>query len=185
MAFRSDAPGVKIYLVAGRQVVTEEKLEVLALFATRRINKGMSLPATVEAIRQADALPVLPWGAGKWLGKRGETLRDYLSAHEKKRLFLGDNGGRPRFWSTPDLFDFAAKKGILVLPGSDPLPLPGEAARVGSFGFVLTGNSSVGDAPTLYLKKALLSAKTTPLPFGRLQQNGKFILNQLRLRLSS
>ncbi|MBU1139846.1 MAG: hypothetical protein KKD01_18150 [Proteobacteria bacterium] len=181
---RNDSSEDKIHLVAGRQAVTKEKIEVLALFFKKSISNGMSLHETIDAIRQADGIPVLPWGAGKWLGKRGGILKAFLSAQGKSNLFLGDNGGRPQFWPTPNLFDLAEKKGISVLPGSDPLPLPGEAGRVGSFGFYLHGNSSYSDSPTVYLKKALCSAKTTPVPFGRLQKNSMFLFNQLRLRLS-
>lgn len=181
---RNDSSEDKIHLVAGRQAVTKEKIEVLALFFEKSIRNGLSLHETVDVIRQADGIPVLPWGAGKWLGKRGAILKDFLSVHGKSSLFLGDNGGRPQFWPTPGLFDLAQKKGVFVLPGSDPLPLPSEALRVGSFGFYLHGNSSYSDSPTAYLKKALCSSKTAPVPFGRLQRNRMFLFNQLRLRLS-
>ncbi|MBU0944969.1 MAG: hypothetical protein KJ804_20270 [Proteobacteria bacterium] len=184
LVWRPDSPEQKIHLVAGRQVITREKIEVLALFLNQSLSSGMSLPETVDAIRQADSIPVLPWGAGKWLGKRGEILKEFLSGQRKGNLFLGDNGGRPQFWSTPDLFDLAEKKEILVLPGSDPLPLPSEAARIGSFGFYLHGDSPYGDSPTLFLKKALLSSEIRPVPFGRMQKNSLFLFNQLRLRLS-
>ncbi len=185
MVCRNDFPEEKIYLVAGRQIVTKEKIEVLALFASQSVCDGMSLSETVDAINQADGIPVLPWGAGKWLGKRGEVLKNFLLHSEKSTLFLGDNGGRPQLWPTPGLFDLAEKKGVSVLPGSDPLPLPSEVARVGSFGFYLQENAPYNDSPIAYLKKALLSSEPTPVPFGCLQKNSMFVFNQLRLRLSN
>lgn len=182
---RNDFPEEKIYVVAGRQVVTKEKIEVLALFLSQSVNDGMSLSETVDVINQADGIPVLPWGVGKWLGKRGEILKRFLMHFGKSTLFLGDNGGRPQLWPTPGLFDLAEKKGVSVLPGSDPLPLPREVARVGSFGFYLQENAPHNDSPIAYLKKALLSSEPTPVPFGRLQKNSMFVFNQLRLRFSN
>ncbi|MDD3813794.1 MAG: hypothetical protein PHZ02_04030 [Desulfocapsaceae bacterium] len=182
IVFRNDAPEREIHIVAGRQVVTMENIEVLALFVKQGLTNGLSLHETVDRVKELGGIPVLPWGAGKWFGKRGEIIKNFLVNHGDSNLFLGDNGGRPRFWPTPDLFRLAQKTGFVVLPGSDPLPLPSEALRVGSFGFYLHANNLHGGSPTKYLKKALLSPKVTISPFGCLQKNRLFFLNQLRLR---
>lgn len=181
-ACRYDSPGKKICLVAGRQIVTAENIEVLALFCTTRIDEGLSLNETVETIRQANGLAVLPWGAGKWLGKRGKILQDFVAGYEKKGLFLGDNGGRPRFLPTPTLFYLAREKGISILPGTDPLPLPHEATRVGSFGFFMDPHLLDLNFPARSVRDLLLTGKQALSPFGQLQNFRSFFTDQLRLR---
>lgn len=64
-------PGVRMFVVAGRQLVTREKLEVLALASLAKIDDGRPLADTVDEVRNCGGLAVLPWGAGKWLGKEG------------------------------------------------------------------------------------------------------------------
>lgn len=182
--YRHESPDERIHLVGGRQVVTREKIEVLALYCTKIITDGLSLDETVNAAEQCGGIPVLPWGVGKWVGKRGKIIRRYLAAHPERRLFLGDNGGRPLFWPTPTLFQFARTRGIAVLPGTDPLPLPSEAARVGSYGFYLEEKMTHRESPVIYLKNALRSREKIFSPFGGLQSSRLFFINQLRLCFS-
>jgi hypothetical protein len=184
-ASRDSSSGEIIYVVAGRQIVSAERIEVLALFCDTIISNGLSLIETVDAIQQLGGSPVLPWGAGKWFGKRGEILRDFIAGHDEKGLFLGDNGGRPRFWPTPVLFDFAGKKGFSLLPGTDPLPIPREARRVGSFGFCLDSRPLDLAAPSTFLRELLISGQETIYPFGKLQDIRSFFINQMRLRFRS
>jgi len=66
-------PEHQIHIVAGHQVVTTEKIEVLALFVKQDRLSGLSLPDTVAGIQQLGGIPVLPWGVGKW---RGEKRKD-------------------------------------------------------------------------------------------------------------
>jgi hypothetical protein len=182
--FRHESPDERIHLVGGRQVVTREKIEVLALYCTKTITDGLSLDETVTAIEQCEGIPVLPWGVGKWVGKRGGIIKRYLVAHPERRLFLGDNGGRPQFWPTPALFHFARTRGVAVLPGTDPLPLAAEAARVGSYGFYLEEKMAHRDSPATYLRNTLRSQEIKFTPFGGLQSSRLFFMNQLRLRFS-
>ncbi|MCX5871552.1 MAG: hypothetical protein NTY00_13200 [Deltaproteobacteria bacterium] len=184
-ACRNDYSGEEIYLVAGRQIVTAEKIEVLSLFCNTSINDGPSLNETVNSIRQRDGIAVIPWGVGKWLGKRGKILQDFLAGYEEKGVFLGDNGGRPCFWPTPSLFHLAREKGISVLSGTDPLPLPHEATRVGSFGFFLDHHPLDMTSPATSLRDLLITGQETLYPFGRLQDIKSFFTNQLQLRFNS
>lgn len=178
---RHEATVHHITLVAGRQIVTVERLEVLALFCATAIADGLPLRETVEAIQQAHGLVVIPWGAGKWTGERGRILQGFLPTQKNNRVFLGDNGGRPRFLPPPSLFAQAKLQNISILPGSDPLPLLHEAHRVGTFGFYLAHPPSE-NSPAGLVKDLLLSGKSPAHPFGDLQGGIRFMANQFQLR---
>lgn len=176
-------PGIRLFMVAGRQLVARERLEVLALATTVKIGDGKPLVDTVNEVRDAGGLAVLPWGAGKWLGKRGGIVSDFLQNASVKSLFVGDNGGRPKFWPRPASFDLAAGRGIRLLPGSDPLPLPGEEHRVGSYGGAVAGTCS-DDKPTADLKNLLIDSNQRVTPYGQRQGAWQFLRTQVGLRLA-
>ena len=168
-------------LIAGRQIVTAERIEVLALCTAQPFGDGLGLQETIRQVVEADGLPVLPWGVGKWLGRRGRLVARELEARTGA-VELGDNSGRPRLWPRPRLFQLAARRGVRVLPGTDPLPLPGEAARVGSFGFGLFAALS-SDRPAEDLKRVLRDRERPIFHFGALETTPRFLRNQLLIRL--
>ncbi|MHC4476792.1 MAG: hypothetical protein ACYTEL_14190 [Planctomycetota bacterium] len=171
-----------IFLIAGNQIVTAENLEVLALGTEKRLNPGEPLEKTVQTVIEADAIPVIPWGAGKWLGRRGQILEKLLKGIGDTCLFLGDNGGRPSFWGLPSHFRLAEKRGIRVLRGSDPLPFETECLRPGSFGFSLQGRISK-EFPAAQLKSLLLNPSTRIHTYGKLETPFRFFQNQLAMKL--
>ena len=176
----------ELIIIAGQQLVSREKIEVLNLFCRSRVANGLSLQETVFTIQQDGGIVVLPWGAGKWLGKRGRVISDIIDAQWKDGFFLGDNGGRPHLWPDPPLFAMAQKYGIAVLPGSDPLPLTNEARRIGSYGFLLPNETREKQNIVMQLKTVLLEhPKGQPLvSYGKLQHNMRFLVNQFKLRMS-
>lgn len=131
------AGDIKLILVAGRQLRTAEALEVLALGCNRELPDGLPIGDTLETVRASGALPVVPWGFGKWWGRRGRLLASLLEKEPPAGFFLGDNGGRPRSFAPPGALETARRAGIRDLPGSDPLPFAGEITRAGSRGFIL------------------------------------------------
>src|SRR4029077_15635911 len=68
----------RLILIAGRQVVTREGLEALALATAEDFPDGLPLDETLDRIRAAGALPVLPWGFGKWWSSRGSRVAQEL-----------------------------------------------------------------------------------------------------------
>jgi hypothetical protein len=174
--------GQGFFLVAGRQIVTSENLEVLCLASEKKVPDGSPLEETIEAVVGVDGVAVIPWGFGKWTGKRGKTLKRALLESDSSKLFLGDNGGRPVFLPRPALFSLAEKIGARILPGTDPLPFPSEAARAGSFGFSIEGSADK-KAPSSHLKSILLEAEIPLRPFGKLANPYRFLRNQLRMQL--
>lgn len=170
-----------LHLVAGRQLVTRERLEVLALACLTPLADGRSLAETVQQVRAAGGVAVLPWGVGKWLGRRGKMVERYLQSADPEGLFVGDNGGRPVFWPEPALFAAAARRNIGLLSGSDPLPLPGEERRCGGFGTALPGHCGE-HTPAAGLQTALVEGKSDLRPFGRRLGLGQFLRTRFALQ---
>lgn len=172
----------KLWVVAGRQIITAEKLEVLALISDARFDDGQPLDQCLRTVVAHDAIPVIPWGAGKWWGQRGRLLSQILDAGVSAPLYLGDNGGRPGLWAQPRHFVQARQAGVAVLPGSDPLPLPWDARRVGSRGLAL-GADSEPTAPGEQLRERLRETALQYRPFGGPLANTRFFINQMSLRM--
>jgi hypothetical protein len=170
------------FLIAGRQIVTAEDLEVLALMTDRQFEDGRPLEEVIQAVKETSAIPVIPWGFGKWMGKRGAILENILRKGKDSILFLGDNSGRPVFLPRPSLFEFAEKKGIRVLPGSDSLPFLSESQRVGSFGLSIEGTIT-RERPARDLKRILLDPKTRFQAYGNLEHPYRFFRNQLTAQI--
>ena len=108
---------IYLIIISGKQIITSEKIEVLALGTIENLNYGEGLKETVEKIKLIGALPVLPWGVGKWVGKRGRIIKNFLEDNSNTKYFLGDNSGRPSFLPTPKQFKLANEKGILIFGG--------------------------------------------------------------------
>jgi len=68
-----------------------------------------------------------------------------------------------------------------VLPGSDPLPLPIEASRVGSFGFTI--NTVLSSHVARDLKKCLENPTISLSAYGAPQKIMPFFKNQLLIRI--
>ena len=170
--------GEILLIMAGRQVVTKEGIEVLTLITEDTIEDGLSLEDTLQQAIESGSLPVLPWGVGKWIGKRGDLVSAHL-ASDAVQLFAGDNGGRPSFWPLPK-----ACKEYRQLPGTDPLPLSYEAERPGSFGFVAQPSADwADDKPGAALKQLLHSPHEKLEPYGRAHSLWRFVKNQTLIRL--
>jgi len=174
--------GSRLWIIAGRQIITAEKLEVLALLTDSRFDDGQPLEKCLDMVRHHGAVPVLPWGAGKWWGERGRLLSRLLHRGMSTPFYLGDNGGRPGLWRHPRHFREALQARIRILPGSDPLPLSWEARRVGSRGFALSA-AAEPTAPGHALRARLRDSTLQFQSFGKPLNSGHFILNQVALRM--
>jgi len=179
ISLQANASGASMTIVAGRQIVTAERLEVHALGTCAHIADGADIHVTLDAVRQTGALVVLPWGVGKWLGTRGRLVEAVFRSQAALNVYAADNGGRPAFWPERR---FELLHDRPLLRGSDPLPLPGEEYRVGGFGSWFAGSLSA-DTPA-----ASLRALVAKLPAGELHAYGsaetasRFFRNQLLLR---
>jgi hypothetical protein len=170
-----------LIVIAGRQIRCAEGVEVLALGSGRQFDDGMALAAAIEYIHADGAVPVLPWGFGKWTGRRGRVIRETMENHAHGGICLGDNSGRPSCWREPLEFALARRLGLKILPGSDPLPFPAEVTRVASYGLAVPGQ--LGDArPARDLLELLADLSVVVQPFGRRERPLRFLRNQLAMQ---
>ena len=174
--------GFRIFLIAGQQLQTAEGLEVLAVAPNYRVSEGKPLEQMISEVIEADGLAVIPWGFGKWTGRRGKVLRGLLERSNPEEFFLGDNGGRPKFLPEPYLFRLAKQKSIRILPGSDPLPFPNEVNRAGSFGLLFKGEIN-RQKPAGDLKLKLTNPEHEFETFGHLETFGRFIKHQVLMQI--
>ena len=173
--------GYTLLLLAGRQISTRERLEVLALGTQVDVASGQSLGDTIAAVRDTGALAVIPWGFGKWWFSRRQMLATTLASQPRGGIFVGDNGGRPRVIPRAPLFELAASRGIYNLPGSDPLPLYWEIEKPGSFGAILEGPLDFS-LPVKSLIANLRNLQAQPPLFGRSGSIQQFARSQVGLR---
>jgi hypothetical protein len=173
--------GTVLNVVAGRQIVAAEGLEVLALGTALGVPDGYPLIETLQRVIELDAVPVLPWGFGKWLGRRGHKIRNLIDTMPAEQVFLGDNSARLAGVRDPELFDVARAKGIAILPGTDPFPFPGHERRVGRMGVVVRAATELSEWREL---RAAIVAKAGLAPFGAFEQPLPFVMNQVRMQLA-
>lgn len=176
--------GKSIFLCAGQQIVTKEKLEVLSLLNTTRVADGKALDQTINEVTEQGGLPTLPWGVGKWLGKRGKLVSDLVLNHGSTPLFLGDNSGRPMLWTRIPQFSLAKQCKVPILRGTDPLPVKKQKKRGGDFGFIISGDINI-NKPAESLRNQLVQEDLTITDYGTLENPLRFLTEQFGIRFSS
>jgi hypothetical protein len=177
VARRHDGAGVTV--VAGRQVQVAEGVEVLVLGTLERPADGAPARSLLAELRGGAAVPVVPWGFGKWWRRRGRFVRELFEGEEE--LLLADTGGRPRLSSYPALLGHARSGSRPVLAGSDPLPFRRDERRAGSFGFELPAAFDPA-RPAASIVTALGALSETPRRYGRLAGLGAFCRDQLAMQ---
>jgi hypothetical protein len=157
----ADSPG--LFLISGRQLISSENLEVLVIGlepghpATESPARERPARELIRGGLEAGGIAVLPWGFGKWLGKRGAVVKGLCALKEFSGhpfFFVGDILARGWPWPRPRVFDQ-----VRVLPGTDILPLPGDESRLASYGFRLQGNFD-GSTPCGSLMQLLREGRT-------------------------
>lgn len=176
----------QVFLIAGRQFVSRENLEVLAVGLDpedelcRTPRQSRDAEELIGRGLEAGAIVILPWGFGKWIGSRGRQAAQLACKTRFGKaplFFLGDSSARCWPWPTPKPFRGPAR----VLPGTDVLPLAGFENRLARYGFRLRGEF---DQNAPFGSLAELLRRQVPLEtFGRRDSLARAILAQLRLRL--
>jgi hypothetical protein len=140
----TEAPKPLLFIVAGRQYVSRDKLEVLALGLppasplTHLEDGSESAQALIERLLEEDVVVVLPWGFGKWTGRRRREVARLASSPTLRShplFFVGDIAARCWPWRSPA----SLVTGARVIAGSDILPMRGAEAGLACYGFRLSG----------------------------------------------
>lgn len=178
VSLKATGPLGVLRIVAGRQIVTAEKIEVHAFGTRAKFVDGIDARTTLKTVSQSGAMAALPWGVGKWVGARGGLVEDLLKSSPPRTLFVADNGGRPGIWSDRRL----AIADQPVLRGSDPLPLPGEERRVGESGIWLEGVLPDTATASDLLERISSASPAAVYFYGPTENIFRFVRNQLLLR---
>jgi hypothetical protein len=176
-----DSSGHQLTVIRGRQIVCEERLEILALGYMGDYPDGSSISQVLPDICESGALAVLPWGVGKWLGTRGRIVENLLES-PPCMFHLGDIGGRLAMMPEPSLFGRAVEKGIKVLPGTDVLPFSREAKKIGTVGLEWKDSFDTVQ-PGQRLIRALGGDQVHSRRFGQLEKISAFVRNQLSMQI--
>ena len=149
---------VRIALFPARQVAARERVELLGFFGDAPVPDGLPLAETADRLRAAGYLPVIAWGRGKWLFKRGRLVAGLMADETRRepRPLVGDSALRPPFWPEP-LFRLAGRLGLRLTYGSDPLPGAGNARRAGMYATL------VDAAPTPSCAALLRALREAPM----------------------
>ncbi|MGE5845581.1 MAG: hypothetical protein ACM34O_02570 [Ignavibacteria bacterium] len=172
----------KIIIIAGKQIVTKERLEVLGLGIINGIEDKRNIQEVINNINGKGGLAVIPWGVGKWIGEKRKIVRDSIKTGKPGLLFIGDNGNRPFFWSNKKIFEQFEEKNIRNLSGSDPLPFKTENDRAGSFGFAMEGFLNF-DKPFESIIMKLLNEQPELFYYGKLETPYRFFRNQILMQI--
>jgi hypothetical protein len=172
--------GSELTLVRGRQIRTAEDLEVLVVGRTSRIPSGMSLDESVDAGLGDDTLVMIPWGFGKWTGKRGRLVMRAYERYRDDGLLLADTGARAGYRGSLEPFHAAERDGSPILAGSDPFPFPDQVGSIGRTGFVV---DDLADDAWPGLLRAIRSLEGQPRRFGSPRGILDFLSLQGRMQL--
>ncbi|MGD9781323.1 MAG: hypothetical protein AB7V14_04120 [Kiritimatiellia bacterium] len=170
-----------LWILAGRQIVSAERIEVCSLFSDEPIADGPPAREIVRAILAAGGWPALDWAPGKWLFARGQLVRRLVREFPPAQLLLVDTSLRPLGWPAPRLYAQARKQGRAVLAGSDPLPVAGEERVAGSYHCVFSIPAPEDPARLVAPLKAALAAGIAPIAFGGRRGSPLSVFRRLRL----
>ncbi len=148
-----DKDGLSLTVLPGRQVITRENIEILALACPEMIDDGQPALDIIFQLNQLNRIPVLTWSPGKWFGKRGELVKRLISELDKQDFLIGDTTLRPYGWPTPRLMKRAQDIGFAIVAGSDPLPFSGEESWLGAYYTVVESETALSATALLHAMK--------------------------------
>jgi len=166
-----------LLIIPGWQVVSEEGLELLVQGVEQFETFGAPAQSVVEAAIAQGAIVTLPWGFGKWIGKRRRLVRRLLSLYGD-RVLLGDISGRPPGWAEPLL------AGRPVVRGADNLRLAGNERSIGRYGSLIECTAN-DQASEVCLMEKMRHPTDIFRSFGTRHGLARALMDQLRIRASS
>ena len=156
-----------LHILAGRQIVTKENLEILSLISTLYLkDREKSIDEVIDRVIDSGGIPAINWAPGKWFFSRGKVVERTIENHSPDNLVIGDTSLRTRLWRLPRLMAEAQKRGFKIIAGSDPFPLKNEESQIGHYGFALTGKFD-DTRPAASLRNLLKDRQTTVTFIGK------------------
>lgn len=157
--------GASLILLAGRQIITSERLEVLALVTEDEFPDGLPAEEAIRRVAAGGGIPVLPWSPGKWFGARGRVVRSLFERFGPAGILAGDTTLRPLGWGEPGLMRRAREDGHRVVAGSDPLPFRGEERRWGQYATLMESRAWDASRPADSFAALLRGAGASAIRF--------------------
>jgi len=133
LRIRRSTDNLEFSLLPGRQVVAQERIEVIGLNHAQHIPDGTPAKEIVDTILNNGGTPMLAWSPGKWFFARGKVILSLLQRYSAADMLIGDTSLRPQGWARPLLVRKAQRMGYKVIAGSDPLPFTGEEDSFGTY----------------------------------------------------
>lgn len=174
--------GDSIYIIVGRQINSSERIEVSALGIQGGIEDNLSLETTVEAVLKQGGVPVLPWGFGKWFGKRGRMVSSIVDRYREK-VYLSDNSNRLQWLPLPREFLRARKLGVSTIAGSDTLPIMEAEYNVARYVCVFTAEISDDNFVVSLMTELRENTISTIKIIGQREGVVRFLINQTKMQL--
>ena len=172
-----------LFILAGRQIVTQEGLEVMSLASTLFIeDRTKSTAQVIEHINKNGGVALINWAPAKWFFSRGKVVDKMLDIFSPDELLIGDTSLRTTMWQLPKLMSKAIKKGFKIIAGSDPLPFENEEKLIGTYCFQLTGKFDEKQ-PAASIRQLLKSSASDISIKGKRNGLIKFLKRQIRIML--
>jgi len=173
-----------LYILAGRQIVTKEGLEILSLASTYyQKDKEKSIGEVINSIVNSGGIAALNWAPGKWFFSRGKVIKRVIEEYAPENLVICDTSLRNTLWPMPKLMIAAQKRGFKIIAGSDPLPFNSEEKYIGSYGFYLTGDFDI-NYPAKSLQLLLKQAQVNISFFGKRNNVFTFCKRQYKIMMA-
>lgn len=171
----------RLCLIAGKQIVAREKIEVLGITVGQTIPDNLPARDVIDRIVEVGGIPVLPWAPGKWFFNRGKLVKELIDNSSSRQLVISDTSLRPTLWPMPRLMRHARKNGLIIIAGSDPLPIPGEETQMGAYGFLYQGPFDT-EQPVASVRRMLTGSQDAFISAGRRNSVLQVIHRLKRLR---
>ncbi len=169
------------FILAGRQVVSKDGLEVLALATAEFIkDREYTTEELIDKVNEVGGIPVLNWAPGKWFFQRGKIVAELIEKKKPEEFVIGDNPLRHSLWPEPALMKKAMNKGFKVIAGSDPLPFKGEERFIGSYGFHIQGKFDA-TKPATSIRQLVKNSQKTVEILGKRNDPFTFFYREARI----
>ncbi len=178
-----DSDQLSLNLLPGRQVITRENIEILALSCPEMIADGQPALDVIFQLNQLNRIPVIAWSPGKWFGERGKLVKRLITELDRQDFLIGDTTLRPYGWGIPGLMKQAQQLGFAVIAGSDPLPFSGEENWLGAYYTVIESEQNL--SATALLKAIKQGDTSLTLRSEGKRSNPLALFNRLRKNAAS